>query len=125
MELEDDEDGGLGGMDDDDDDMEADGDDDDDDEEDEDELDEDEFGDPLEMEEDAFDEVDPRSAQSEFGGVEMLVPRRSFRGARNVETVKDCEWIGGEDRRDAQSFPADMLRRQLPWCAVGQGMFWK
>jgi WD and tetratricopeptide repeat-containing protein 1 len=96
MELEEEEDGGFGGMEDDDDDMEEDGDDDDEDEEDEDEdeLDEDEFGDPLEMDEDAFDEVDPRSAQSEFGGVEMLVPRRSFKGARNVETVKDCEWNG-------------------------------
>jgi nuclear receptor interaction protein len=65
----------------------------DEDDEDEDEVDEDEFGDPLDLEDpDAeFDGMDPRSAQSEFGGVEMIIPRRSFKGARNIETVKDCE----------------------------------
>jgi hypothetical protein len=33
---------------------------------------------------------DRRSADTEFGGVEMIYPRRMFRGAKNVETVKDC-----------------------------------
>ncbi|BEI82313.1 hypothetical protein CcaverHIS002_0301810 [Cutaneotrichosporon cavernicola] len=34
------------------------------------------------------------SAESEFKGVDVLYPRRSFRGARNVETVKDCNFLG-------------------------------
>ena len=33
---------------------------------------------------------DRRSADTEFGGVELIYPRRMFRGAKNVETVKDC-----------------------------------
>lgn len=32
-----------------------------------------------------------RGAPSEFAGVDLLLPRRSFKGARNMETVKDCE----------------------------------
>lgn len=31
------------------------------------------------------------SSEGEFKGVEVLYPRKSYRGARNVETVKDCE----------------------------------
>jgi hypothetical protein len=34
---------------------------------------------------------DRRSADTEFGGVELIYPRRMFRGAKNVETVKDCK----------------------------------
>lgn len=33
---------------------------------------------------------DRRSGETEFGGVEMISPRRMFKGAKNVETVKDC-----------------------------------
>jgi WD and tetratricopeptide repeat-containing protein 1 len=33
---------------------------------------------------------DRRSADTEFGGVELIHPRRMFRGAKNIETVKDC-----------------------------------
>jgi len=33
---------------------------------------------------------DRRSADTEFGGVELIYPRRMFRGAKNIETVKDC-----------------------------------
>jgi len=33
---------------------------------------------------------DRRSAETEFGNVEMITPRRVFKGARNIETVKDC-----------------------------------
>jgi hypothetical protein len=62
---------------------------------------EDEFGDEDDYEdyddddEDEDDEdgsmfADRRSADTEFGGVEMIYPRRMFRGAKNVETVKDC-----------------------------------
>ncbi|KAK8853074.1 hypothetical protein IAR55_003775 [Kwoniella newhampshirensis] len=29
-----------------------------------------------------------------FDGVETIYPRRSFKGARNVETVKDCNFLG-------------------------------
>jgi nuclear receptor interaction protein len=32
-----------------------------------------------------------RSADSEFGGVDMITPRRTFKGAKNIETVKDCK----------------------------------
>jgi nuclear receptor interaction protein len=56
------------------------------------------------MEEDDFDDDDEdddeddegpiypdrRSEETEFGGVEMITPRRMFKGAKNVETVKDC-----------------------------------
>jgi nuclear receptor interaction protein len=31
-----------------------------------------------------------RSADSEFGRVDMITPRRTFKGAKNIETVKDC-----------------------------------
>lgn len=34
---------------------------------------------------------DRRSEETEFGQVEMISPRRIFKGAKNVETVKDCE----------------------------------
>lgn len=33
---------------------------------------------------------DRRSAETEFGNVEMITPRRMFKGAKNIETVKDC-----------------------------------
>lgn len=33
---------------------------------------------------------DRRSEETEFGNVEMIIPRRIFKGAKNVETVKDC-----------------------------------
>jgi nuclear receptor interaction protein len=33
------------------------------------------------------------SSEGEFKGVDLLYPRHSFRGARNVETVKDCELV--------------------------------
>jgi len=33
---------------------------------------------------------DRRSADTELGGVEMITPRHIYRGAKNVETVKDC-----------------------------------
>jgi len=48
---------------------------------------------------DEFDEDDEfegygydarRVDEAEFAGVEMILPRRSFRGAKNVQTVKDC-----------------------------------
>jgi hypothetical protein len=29
-------------------------------------------------------------SETEFSGVEMILPRRMFRGAKNVRTVKDC-----------------------------------
>ncbi|KAK4689336.1 hypothetical protein P7C73_g755, partial [Tremellales sp. Uapishka_1] len=34
------------------------------------------------------------SVDGEFGQVEMILPRRSFIGARNLETVKDCNFLG-------------------------------
>ncbi|KAL1409988.1 hypothetical protein Q8F55_003988 [Vanrija albida] len=35
-----------------------------------------------------------RSATGQFGSVPLLHPRRMFKGARNVETVKDCTFLG-------------------------------
>lgn len=64
---------------------------------------EEEFGDEYEdeddyedMDDDMFDDEDPpmfpdrRSADTELGGVEMIYPKRIFKGAKNIETVKDC-----------------------------------
>jgi hypothetical protein len=39
---------------------------------------------------------DRRSADTEFGRVELIYPRRMFRGAKNVETVKDCTPYKGQ-----------------------------
>lgn len=70
-------------MDDDSDDVSEDDDDEDDDmDEGVDEEDEDEYG--------GMD-VDPLSDTGEFGDVEKIMPRRCYKGARNVRTVKDCE----------------------------------
>jgi len=43
-----------------------------------------------EMDEDDMAEA-PRFEDRAFPGVEMIMPRRSFRGAKNIETVKDCK----------------------------------
>lgn len=79
-------------------------------EEDENENEEDDFDEDEEMDEFEFDDDDDdmdyeedededgqgpifpdrRSEETEFGGVEMISPRRIFKGAKNVETVKDC-----------------------------------
>ncbi|CAK9783723.1 unnamed protein product [Cutaneotrichosporon oleaginosum] len=34
------------------------------------------------------------SSEGEFRGVDVLYPRRSYRGARNIDTVKDCNFLG-------------------------------
>lgn len=71
-----------------------------DDEDEDDELgfdyDDDEDLDPdAEEDEDMYGRVAAvRSDEGEFGDVEMILPRRSFKGARNVETVKDCNFLG-------------------------------
>jgi WD and tetratricopeptide repeat-containing protein 1 len=58
--------------------------------------DEEDFDEDDEVDEDdeggAFGAGDTRSGLTEFGGVEMITPRRMFRGARNIETVKDCQF---------------------------------
>ncbi len=67
------------------------------------ELDEDEDEMPEESEAEESDDDDDSdsdmvyrngalSSEGEFKGVDLLYPRHSFRGARNVETVKDCEF---------------------------------
>lgn len=65
---------------------------DDEDDFDEDDEDDDEFG----TDDDASHHLasDPRSADGEFGSVPLILPRRSFKGARNAETVKDCNFLG-------------------------------
>ena len=59
-----------------------------------------EYDEYEEVDEDDFGELDgedmadaPRSEEGVFAGVDMIMPRRSFKGARNIETVKDCECI--------------------------------
>lgn len=62
------------------------------------EMDEFDFEDDDDMDYDEDDDEDGqgpifpdrRSEETEFGGVEMIGPRRIFKGAKNVETVKDC-----------------------------------
>ncbi len=59
------------------------------------ELDDEDWFDDDDIDEEAFESSQREledSANGEFGGVEMLTPRRSFKGARNSETVKDCMW---------------------------------
>jgi hypothetical protein len=59
----------------------------------------DDYDDEYDDEDDDEDEdvvshyPDRRSAETEFGGVEMILPRRMFRGAKNIETVKDCVFL--------------------------------
>ncbi|ORY26663.1 WD40-repeat-containing domain protein [Naematelia encephala] len=43
---------------------------------------------------DDFDVDKLRSENGDFAAVDMIYPKRSFRGARNVETVKDCNFLG-------------------------------
>ena len=69
------------------------------------EEDEDDFEDDDAFDEDDDDDMDDtageqgdgfcmnigaRADAGEFGGVELITPRRSFKGAKNFETVKDC-----------------------------------
>jgi hypothetical protein len=58
------------------------------DEEDEDEDDDEDVDDDYDDGDEAM-YPDRRSADTEFGGVELIYPRRMFRGAKNIETVKD------------------------------------
>jgi hypothetical protein len=43
---------------------------------------------------DGYDDVDEDeqvwTSPAEFAGVDLITPRRSYRGAKNMETVKDC-----------------------------------
>jgi nuclear receptor interaction protein len=38
--------------------------------------------------------ADPRSSEGEYAHVPLILPRRSYKGARNMETVKDCNFLG-------------------------------
>lgn len=64
--------------------------------------DEDDFDDEEEEEEDEEYGGCPLSGAGEYGGVEMIHPRMYYKGARNVQTVKDCElrdslvWSGSD-----------------------------
>lgn len=70
--------------------MEEDDDEDDDEEEDEDEDDYDDF---------ETGNASSLSNLGEFGGVETIHPRMYYRGARNMETVKDCELLQSSFRK--------------------------
>lgn len=97
---------------------------------------EDEFGDILsdgnEDDEDADDEGaeyghDPRSSQTEYGSVEVIHPRRYFKGARNAETVKDCNFLGGRSEKiasgsdDGNFFVWDSMSGRLEGVWKGDG----
>jgi nuclear receptor interaction protein len=84
--------------------IEGDDDDDDDMDMEEDDLDSDEYDEYEDYDDDMDDdddfgdiyddgEEDGRhwTSPAEFADVDMISPRRSFKGAKNMETVKDCE----------------------------------
>jgi len=48
----------------------------------------DDFGD---IHDDGDEEGRHWTSPAEFAAVDMITPRRSFKGAKNMETVKDCE----------------------------------
>jgi len=60
-----------------------------------DEMDEDGFGEYDDEDEDEDEEEDEDeqvwTSPAEFAGVDLITPRRSYKGAKNMETVKDCE----------------------------------
>ena len=60
-----------------------------------DDLDDDDFGDIYD---DGDEEERHRTTPAEFAAVDMITPRRSFKGAKNMETVKDCELSGSFSR---------------------------
>lgn len=51
--------------------------------------DDDDFGDGY-NDEDEDEQI--WTSPAEFAGVDLITPRRSYKGAKNMETVKDCEW---------------------------------
>lgn len=71
---------------------------DEDEDDDEDMFDEEDDDDEDELDQDYEDYIDglsdPRSADGEFASVPMILPRQSYKGARNYETVKDCNFLG-------------------------------
>ena len=97
-------------MEDEDEDEDEDGDDDDD--VDEDDVDDFDF-DPMDLME------QPRRT-TVFDDVDMITPRRCYRGAKNIETVKDCGLNLG-----MQLINAESDRRQFPWNSIRQGLFGK
>ncbi|CAD6574820.1 MAG: hypothetical protein TREMPRED_001230 [Tremellales sp. Tagirdzhanova-0007] len=60
----------------------------------EEEIDVDDFCDEEEIGMDA-----PRAEGGVFGRVDLVMPRRSFKGARNIETVKDCNFLGARSEK--------------------------
>jgi nuclear receptor interaction protein len=62
-----------------------------DDDDEDDEMDEDEGVDEDDEDDYGGMDADPLSDMGECGDVEKILPRRCFKGARNVRTVKDCE----------------------------------
>lgn len=88
-----------------------------------DELDEDDMYDDDEDDEDEEGIYpDRRSGDTELGGVEMIQPRRIFKGAKNVETVKDCmlhfPFL-------CRSLVPTLPQRQLSWYSRRKDLLWK
>lgn len=57
-------------------------------------IDDDQETDEEDMDADVDIYSDPRSGSGEYGRVPLMLPRRSYKGARNMETVKDCNFLG-------------------------------
>ena len=53
-------------------------------------VDDDDFGDVYD---DGEEDGRHWTSPAEFAAVDMITPRRSFKGAKNMETVKDCTLI--------------------------------
>jgi nuclear receptor interaction protein len=77
-------------------------------------MDDDDFGDIYD---DGEEEGRHWTSPAEFAGVDMITPRRSFKGAKNMETVKDCK-LGYSGLGEADG-------RQFPGREVGQGLLGK
>jgi len=47
---------------------------------------------------DGYDDVDEDeqvwTSPAEFAGVDLITPRKCYKGAKNMETVKDCKFPG-------------------------------
>ena len=63
---------------------------DDDEDEDDEDMDDDDFGDTFDDDEEGLG-GHLNAGPGEFASVSMLIPRKSFKGAKNIETVKDCK----------------------------------
>ncbi|ORX40723.1 WD40-repeat-containing domain protein [Kockovaella imperatae] len=48
---------------------------------------------------DALDFMEPPARATVFDSVDMITPRSNFRGAKNMDTVKDCNFLGSRSEK--------------------------